>query len=139
MRAKSVVRSLSCASEAGYIHLLQLIKDKLLYINTMSESLLSYAALVLTDSEKEINADSLQAVLDAAGASVDRIWVETFAKALNGQDFKDDLLKSSSNVSAAPAAAASGPAAASGDDADEEKKEESEEEEEAADADLGMG
>lgn len=102
----------------------------------MSESLLSYAALVLADSEKEINADSLQAVLDAAGASVDKIWVETFAKALNEQDFKDDLIKSSSNFAAAPAAAA--PAAASGDDAEEEKKEESEEEEEDDD-DMGMG
>ncbi|QPG73294.1 60S acidic ribosomal protein P1-beta [Brettanomyces nanus] len=105
----------------------------------MSETLVSYAALLLADADKDITSDNLQAVLSAANATVDGVWIHTFAEALKSQDIKENLFKMSANVApssgSAPAAAAGGDASAAA--AEEEKEEEKEEEE--SDEDMGMG
>lgn len=101
----------------------------------MSESLVSYAALILADAEKEISSENLQTVLTAAGASVDSIWTSVYAKALEGKDLKEILF---SMAAAAPAAGASTGAAAGGatEAAAEEAVEEAAEE---SDDDMGFG
>ncbi|VEU20900.1 DEKNAAC101795 [Brettanomyces naardenensis] len=104
----------------------------------MSESLVSYAALILADAEKDITSDNLQSVLSAAGASVDKIWIETFAKALEGQSIKEQLFQSSASVSAGSGAAGAAGATEASAEAGEEE-EEKEEEEEESDDDMGMG
>lgn len=103
------------------------------------ESALSYAALILADSEIEISSDKLSVLLAKANISVDRIWSDIYAKALEGQDVKDLLTKISLGAAPAGGAAAGGAAAAAaGDDAaaEEEKKEEEAEE---SDDDMGFG
>lgn len=102
----------------------------------MSDSLVSYAALILADSEKEITSENLQTILKSAGASVDAIWTNVFAKALEGKDLKEILFSM-----AAGASSAAGPSAAGADaGASEEAGAEAEEEEaEESDADMGFG
>merc|ERR1712080_457593 len=57
---------------------------------TMSaEASVSYAALILADSEVEISASNLLAITKAAGSSVENVWAETFAKGLEGKDLKE--------------------------------------------------
>ncbi|GME79967.1 unnamed protein product [Ambrosiozyma monospora] len=103
----------------------------------MSESLVSYAALILADAELEVSASNLQTVLGAAGASVDKIWTEVYAKALEGQNLKDLLFNMAAAAPAAGAAAGGAGAAAGGDEAAAE--EEAEEEKEESDDDMGFG
>ncbi|KAG7192668.1 60S acidic ribosomal protein P1 [Scheffersomyces spartinae] len=100
-----------------------------------SEAAISYAALILADAEIQISADNLLSVTKAAGASVDQVWADVFAKALDGQNLKELLF---SFAASAPAAASTGSApAASGDaPAAEEKEEEAAEE---SDDDMGFG
>lgn len=105
----------------------------------MSESVLSYAALVLADSDKEVSAANLKSVLDAAGASVEQIWIDAFAKALAGQDIKEQLFKMSSAATAAPAAAAPAAGDAAADDEKKDDDDEDEDEDEDEDVDMGMG
>lgn len=100
----------------------------------MSDALVSYAALILADAEKEVSADNLQTVLKAAGASVEPIWTAVFAKALEGKDLKEILF----SMAAAAPAAASGSAAAAGASS-EAAAEEVEEEKEESDDDMGFG
>lgn len=102
----------------------------------MSDALVSYAALILADSEKEITSENLQTVLGAAGASVEAIWTQVFAKALEGKDLKDILFSMAAGASAGPAAAG---AAAPGAAAEEAAAEEVEEEKEESDDDMGFG
>lgn len=99
----------------------------------MSDALVSYAALILADAEKEVSSENLQTVLNAAGANVDSIWTSVFAKALEGKDLKEILF---SMAAAAPAAA--GSAAAAGG-AEEAAAEAVEEEKEESDDDMGFG
>ncbi|AWU76672.1 60S acidic ribosomal protein P1-B [Pichia kudriavzevii] len=100
----------------------------------MSDALVSYAALILADAEKEVSSENLQTVLNAAGANVDSIWTSVFAKALEGKDLKEILF---SMAAAAPAAAAGSAAAAGG--AEEAAAEAVEEEKEESDDDMGFG
>ncbi|KAH3665681.1 hypothetical protein OGAPHI_003869 [Ogataea philodendri] len=102
----------------------------------MSDALVSYAALILADAELEISSANLQSVLSAAGASVDKIWTDVFAKALDGQNLKELLF--SISASAPAAAAGSAPAAAAGGAAEAAAEEEPEAEEEEDD-DMGFG
>ena len=103
----------------------------------MSDALVSYAALILADAEKEISSENLQSVLTAAGASVDSIWTSIFAKALEGKDLKDILF---SMAAAAPAAGAAGAASGAAAGASEEAAAAAEEEEkEESDDDMGFG
>ncbi|CCK68732.1 ribosomal protein P1 beta KNAG_0B02900 [Huiozyma naganishii CBS 8797] len=103
----------------------------------MSDAIISYAAFILADAGLEISADNLLSVTKAAGASVDKIWADVYANALEGKDLKEIL---SGFHAAGPAAGASSGSAASGAAAGEAAAEEAaEEEEEESDADMGFG
>lgn len=98
------------------------------------ESSISYAALILADADIDITADKLQAVTKAAGAEVNSLWTDVYAKALEGKELKEVLF--SFAASAAPAAA---PAAAGGAGGEEKPAEKAPEPEEESDEDMGMG
>ena len=100
-----------------------------------TEASVSYAALILADAEIEITSDKLLAITKAAGASVEDIWADVYAKALEGKDLKELLF---SFAAAAPAAAPAGGAAAAAGDAPA-AAEEAQEEAEESDEDMGMG
>jgi large subunit ribosomal protein LP1 len=103
-----------------------------------TETALSYAALILSDSDVEITAENLLALTGAAQVQVEGIYADLFAKALEGQDIKALLTNFSAGAAssgAAPAAAASGAAGAEAE-AEEEKEEEAKEE---SDDDMGFG
>lgn len=100
------------------------------------ETALSYAALILADSDIEISAEKLGQLTAKANVEVESIWTDIYAKALEGKDLKELFF----NIQAAPAgsaAAAPGAAAASGEAAVEEEAKEEEKEE--SDDDMGMG
>merc|ERR1712044_117651 len=102
-----------------------------------SELCCTYAALILHDSDVEINADNLNKVIKAAGVSVEPFWPGLFASALTGVDVAGLITNIGSGVGSAPAGgAAAGGAAADAAPAEEAKKEESEEEE--SDSDMGF-
>ena len=100
-----------------------------------AEASVSYAALILADAGVEISSDNLLSVTKAAGASVDNVWADVFAKALEGKDLKELLF---SFAASAPAASSGSGAAAGGasEAAAEEKEEEAAEE---SDDDMGFG
>ncbi|QEU59035.1 Rpp1b [Kluyveromyces lactis] len=101
----------------------------------MSDAVISYASLILADAGLDVTADNLLTLTKAAGASIDNVWAETFAKALEGKDIKQIL---SGFHAAGPAAPAAGAAAASGNsEAAAEEAPESEKEE--SDDDMGFG
>ncbi|KAK6456119.1 60S ribosomal protein rpla1 [Scheffersomyces xylosifermentans] len=101
-----------------------------------TESALSYAALILADSEVEITSEKLLTLVSKANVEVEGIWADLFAKALDGQNLKDLFF----NISAAPASGAAPAAAAAGGAAAEEAAEEKEEEaKEESDDDMGFG
>lgn len=57
---------------------------------TNTETAVSYAALILADSDTSIIADKLQTLLSAAGIEdVEPIWTTLFAKALEGKNVKE--------------------------------------------------
>merc|ERR1712038_655593 len=102
-----------------------------------SELCCTYAALILHDSDVEINADNLNKVIKAANVSVEPFWPGLFASALTGVDVAGLITNIGSGVGSAPAGgAAAGGAAADAAPAEEAKKEESEEEE--SDSDMGF-
>ncbi|CAH6721570.1 60S acidic ribosomal protein P1-beta [[Candida] jaroonii] len=100
-----------------------------------TESIISYASLILADAELEITKDNLLAITKAAGATVEEFWADVFAQGLEGKDLKELLFSfaASGPAAAAPAAAAAGGA----EEAAAEEKAESEAEE--SDDDMGFG
>ncbi|EAY16522.1 60S acidic ribosomal protein P1, putative [Trichomonas vaginalis G3] len=92
-----------------------------------------YAALILNDDGKEINAESLQKILDASGVKIEKFWVDLYADYFKKADVSD-LIKNVSLGGAPSAAPAAGAAPAAAADA---PKEEAKEEEPAAPLDLG--
>ncbi|ODV87639.1 hypothetical protein CANARDRAFT_192697 [[Candida] arabinofermentans NRRL YB-2248] len=103
----------------------------------MSDALVSYAALILADSELEISSENLQSLVSAAGASIDSLWTDIYAKALVGKNLKELLF---SMAAAAPSSGAAGAAAgSSGAAAEEAAEEEVAEEKEESDDDMGFG
>lgn len=100
------------------------------------ETALSYAALILADSDIEISSEKLFQLVTKANVEVESIWADIFASALEGKDPKDYLF----NIQAAPAAGGAAPAAAAAGGATEEAAEEKKEEEkEESDDDMGFG
>ncbi|KAL6928467.1 60S acidic ribosomal protein P1-beta [Hanseniaspora valbyensis] len=100
-----------------------------------TESIVSFASLILADAGAEITAESILNVIKAAGATVDGAWADIYAKALEGKDVKEILAGFNTiGASAAPAAgaAASGSTEAAAEEAEEEEAEES-------DDDMGFG
>ena len=102
-----------------------------------TESALSYAALILSDSDVEITSENLLALTNAAKIQVEGIYADLFAKALEGQDIKALLTNFSAGAASAGAAPSSGAAAGAAEaEAEEEKEEEAKEE---SDDDMGFG
>ena len=104
-----------------------------------SELCCTYAALILQDSDVEINADNLNKVIKAAGVSVEPFWPGLFASALTGVDVAGLITNIGSGVGSGAAPAAGGAAAAAGGDAAPAaaaKKETTEES--ASDSDMGF-
>merc|ERR1712080_640326 len=108
--------------------------NHIIHTTMSSESSISYAALILADAEQEITSDKLLAITKAAGAQVDSIWADVFAKALEGKDLKELLFSFAASAPAGGAAAAGGDAGAA--PAEEAKEEEAAEE---SDDDMGFG
>merc|ERR1712216_816968 len=102
--------------------------------NAKSELLCAYAALLLSDCDKEINEESINDVVAAAGCdSVPAWYAAMFAKVAGMKPVKD-LVESASSISAGPSSAGPAVASAGGDDAKEEEaaKESSSEEDDGA-------
>ncbi len=81
-----------------------------------------YAALILNETDEEINEDNLTGVLEAAGVEVEESRVKALVAALEDVDI-DEAVSEAAAVPAAGAAAAGG-AAAAADDGDDEEVEE---------------
>ncbi|OBA20526.1 ribosomal protein 60S [Metschnikowia bicuspidata var. bicuspidata NRRL YB-4993] len=101
-----------------------------------AEASVSYAALILADAGVEISSDNLLSVTKAAGASVDNVWADVFAKALEGKDLKELLF---SFAASAPAASSGSAAAAAGGATEAAAEEKVEEAAEESDDDMGFG
>ncbi|TKR28168.1 50S ribosomal protein P1 [Natronomonas salsuginis] len=87
-----------------------------------------YAALILHETDEEINEDNLTGVLEAAGVDVEESRVKALVAALEDVDIEEAI----ETAAAVPAAGAGGAAAGGADDGDAEA--EAEEEAEEADA-----
>ena len=92
-----------------------------------------YSALVLHAAGKQINEDSVAAVLQSAGISPDAARIKALTASLEGVNI-DEAIKSAV-VAAAPAAAAAAPAA----EKKEAKKEEEKKEEKVSEEDAAAG
>ena len=79
-----------------------------------------YAALILNETDEEINEDNLTGVLEAAGVEVEESRVKALVAALEDVDI-DEAVAEAAAVPAAGAAA--GGAAAAADEGDEEVEE----------------
>jgi large subunit ribosomal protein LP1 len=98
------------------------------------ELLCTYAALVLHDENVAVTAEKIQALIKAAGGSVEPYWPKLFAGLLEGKDISD-LLLGAAGVGGGAAGPAAGEAAAEEAPKEEEPEEE---EEESSDADMGF-
>merc|ERR1712127_141384 len=103
-----------------------------------SELCCTYAALILQDSDVEINADNLNKVIKAAGVSVEPFWPGLFASALTGVDVAGLITNIGSGVGSGAAPAAGGAAAAGGDAAPAAAAKKETTEESASDSDMGF-
>ncbi|PSQ42313.1 50S ribosomal protein P1 [Halobacteriales archaeon QS_9_68_42] len=94
-----------------------------------------YAALILHETDEEINEANLTDVLEAAGIDVEESRVKALVAALEDVDVEEAI----DTAAAVPAGGGGGGAAASAAEAEEEEAEEADEEadEEEAEADDG--
>jgi large subunit ribosomal protein L12 len=92
-----------------------------------------YAALILNETDEEINEDNITAVLEAANVDVEESRVKALVAALEDVDIEEAI----DTAAAAPAAggAAGGAAAAGGEAEETEETEEAEAEEAEAEDD----
>jgi large subunit ribosomal protein L12 len=100
-----------------------------------------YAALILNESDEEINEDNITSVLEAAGVDVEQSRVKALVAALEDVDIEEAI----ETAAAAPAAAGGAAGGAGGSDEDDEddggdeadEAEAAEEDEEDEDDDAG--
>jgi large subunit ribosomal protein L12 len=100
-----------------------------------------YAAMLLHKAGKEINEDSVTAVLNAAGITVDAVQVKALVASLSEVNIDEALKAAPAMMAAAPAAApAAGAEAKPAAAAPEDKKKKAEEEKAKEEAALeGLG
>jgi large subunit ribosomal protein L12 len=90
-----------------------------------------YAALILNETDEEINEDNLTEVLEAAGADVEDSRVKALVAALEDVDIEEAVEQQAAAVPAGGAGGAGGAAAAGGEADTGEEEAEAEEETEA--------
>ncbi|MDR5657156.1 50S ribosomal protein P1 [Halodesulfurarchaeum sp. HSR-GB] len=93
-----------------------------------------YAALILNETDAEINEDNLTDVLDAAGVDVEESRVKALVAALEDVDI-EEAVEQAAAAPAAPAASGGAEAEAEAEEADEEEAEEEAEAEDEGDED----
>ncbi|XVH31773.1 50S ribosomal protein P1 [Haloferacaceae archaeon DSL9] len=99
-----------------------------------------YAALILNETDEELNEDNITAVLEAAGVDVEESRVKALVAALEDVDIEEAIETAAAVPAAGAAPAAGGEAeeeAAEEEEEAAEEEEEDEEDEEASGEGLG--
>eukprot|EP00999_Lentomonas_sp_LEN2_P001640 NODE_2714_length_515_cov_79.850515_g2664_i0.p1 GENE.NODE_2714_length_515_cov_79.850515_g2664_i0~~NODE_2714_length_515_cov_79.850515_g2664_i0.p1 ORF type:complete len:111 (+),score=45.76 NODE_2714_length_515_cov_79.850515_g2664_i0:80-412(+) len=102
------------------------------------EKACTFAAMILKDDDIEVTPDSLKAVIQAAGVTVEPFYPTLFSKFVARSDF-NTLLDAGSAAGGGGAAAGGAAPAAGGDAGAGEAKKEEKKEEEEEDDDMGFG
>ncbi|MFC5278009.1 50S ribosomal protein P1 [Halorubrum rubrum] len=98
-----------------------------------------YAALILNETDEEINEDNITGVLEAAGVDVEESRVKALVAALEDVDIEEAIETAAAAPAAGAASGGSADEAEEADDGDEAEAEEADDEDEDEDEDEGDG